>query len=811
MSSDDESELLDRIRQKLLHCDPKAGSCEDDDSSDQDFLDLGKNDSINPSIKKSDSTIDSQTSIDTNEKISRCLSPKHHGVKKNIQVSRRQIPALHAGNTSDQMQNSNLATDSVGGSYSPLNGDKKESNPYAHDLDALEQEIECDVENILNTCITKSQYVVKEKLRTRTTMTDSHSLVVDKVDATRGKLDEILACSLSDDQDTDCHLNNRHSVVDSGKDMELLAEVQDKRSELRLVSTNIKDSPTPESWRLGESDDSSIDELTLEGELETKALVSNGIEELSEPSQKIGANYARLEAFEPDLKPIQVLSVNTVDSIKCMQANTFRQENGSMPGIDESPDTLTNRASPLFEELEIIRNDSKSSYQYGSSADRASFKPISINPYKKERPAVALTKTSVFTDIRESSPFFSANSKRTDQLMTKSILQEVSHNELTIDSRRDRNCNSRNETSKQFSLKTQTLEGRQERKLDSLHQTDDESYKGIGADQNHLGSNMTMSNTGAYCAKYQKDNCNDFLEYEAFGFGSPIADKGEKSSSSEKESINKESLKSDQFHDSKLETSSIVLNTNQYEMASTSEVEPCLYAPVALKSVPDPIVHYFTSSNRPLQTRRKIPVSQAFNTPVSSLWESMFATFNPLQSEIANAIAYSDDNVVLSAPTGAGKTVAFEMAIARFLDVDLQLSYTSNNCISKARKIVYLSPSKALCEERYKDWSCRLHSMNLGIETAIITGDGDPSDSFRDLVSAHLILTTPEKWDSITRRWIENFVLFATVKLFMIDEVHLIGDENRGCCLESIVCRMKTIQRAAANNRLSEEDIAASR
>ena len=119
----------------------------------------------------------------------------------------------------------------------------------------------------------------------------------------------------------------------------------------------------------------------------------------------------------------------------------------------------------------------------------------------------------------------------------------------------------------------------------------------------------------------------------------------------------------------------------------------------------------------------------------------------------------SDDNVVVSAPTGAGKTAVFDMAIARFLTTDLEETLTLrvkdqpnqssrsqiSAKISSRRKMVYISPSKALCEERYEDWTRRLSSMNLGIEVASVTGDGDPGESFRELAACHLVLTTPEK------------------------------------------------------------------
>lgn len=160
----------------------------------------------------------------------------------------------------------------------------------------------------------------------------------------------------------------------------------------------------------------------------------------------------------------------------------------------------------------------------------------------------------------------------------------------------------------------------------------------------------------------------------------------------------------------------------------------------------------------------------------------------------------------------------FEMAMARFIGVDLQAQMMSSGSarmkptrMSKQRKMVYIAPSKALCDERFADWSNRLTEMNLGIEIALVTGDGDPSDAFHNLASAHLTLTTPEKWDSLTRRWTENFFLFGSVKLLMIDEVHLLGDESRGACLESIVCRMKVIQQATQRIKATQSDINKSR
>ena len=226
------------------------------------------------------------------------------------------------------------------------------------------------------------------------------------------------------------------------------------------------------------------------------------------------------------------------------------------------------------------------------------------------------------------------------------------------------------------------------------------------------------------------------------------------------------------------------------------------------------LVHCFSTANRPIQLRKKIPVyHHLFAPPVNSLWKSKFDAFNHMQSEISNMLAHTDDNLVVSAPTGAGKTAVFEMAMARFFQVDLQQPnhpYRSRQ-VSKHRKIVYVSPSKALCEERFEDWSRRIREMNLGIHLSLITGDGDPGEAYADLSSSQLVLTTPEKWDSMTRRWTENFYLFATVKLLLVDEVHLIAADSRGYTLESIICKMKSIYRATQNLSTSHDEIRESR
>ena len=62
-------------------------------------------------------------------------------------------------------------------------------------------------------------------------------------------------------------------------------------------------------------------------------------------------------------------------------------------------------------------------------------------------------------------------------------------------------------------------------------------------------------------------------------------------------------------------------------------------------------------------------------------------------------------------------------------------------------------------------------------------------------------MTTPEKFDSVTR-WccMSDPSLMQTFKLVMIDEVHMLNDEDRGHVLEAVVSRLKTAGQSCDEN-----------
>lgn len=79
-----------------------------------------------------------------------------------------------------------------------------------------------------------------------------------------------------------------------------------------------------------------------------------------------------------------------------------------------------------------------------------------------------------------------------------------------------------------------------------------------------------------------------------------------------------------------------------------------------------------------------------------------------------------------------------------------------------------MAPVKALCTEKYMEWVGKF--TPLGLNCLEVTGDFENVD-LNNIQQCQLILTTPEKWDSITRKWKDYLSVIQLVKLFLIDEV----------------------------------------
>ena len=171
-----------------------------------------------------------------------------------------------------------------------------------------------------------------------------------------------------------------------------------------------------------------------------------------------------------------------------------------------------------------------------------------------------------------------------------------------------------------------------------------------------------------------------------------------------------------------------------------------------------------------------LPVSALKNPLLEGIYRQRFQFFNPMQTQIFHTLYHTSANVLLGSPTGSGKTVAAELA--------MWWAFREN----PGTKVVYIAPMKALVRERVQDWRKRL-TKQMGLNLVELTGDNTPDT--RTIRNADIIITTPEKWDGITRSW-QTRDYVRQVSLVIIDEIHLLGGD-RGPILEIIVSRMNYI------------------
>lgn len=171
-----------------------------------------------------------------------------------------------------------------------------------------------------------------------------------------------------------------------------------------------------------------------------------------------------------------------------------------------------------------------------------------------------------------------------------------------------------------------------------------------------------------------------------------------------------------------------------------------------------------------------LPIAALNNPLLEELYGQRFQFFNPMQTQIFHTLYHTSNNVLLGSPTGSGKTVAAELA--------MWWAFRER----PGSKVVYIAPMKALVRERVQDWRKRLVGP-MGLKLVELTGDNTPDT--RTIRDADIIITTPEKWDGISRSW-QTRGYVRQVSLVIIDEIHLLGGD-RGPILEIIVSRMNYI------------------
>ena len=131
--------------------------------------------------------------------------------------------------------------------------------------------------------------------------------------------------------------------------------------------------------------------------------------------------------------------------------------------------------------------------------------------------------------------------------------------------------------------------------------------------------------------------------------------------------------------------------------------------------------------------------------------------FDPFQAEAIRHIAYGS-SVIVSAPTGAGKTLIAEFAIFRALQ--------------QGQRIAYTTPIKALSNQKYADFCRQFGDTRVGI----LTGDVQVNPQAPVLV--------------MTTEILRNMFYLAppeNLGCVVLDECHYMGDAGRGTVWEEII------------------------
>lgn len=162
-----------------------------------------------------------------------------------------------------------------------------------------------------------------------------------------------------------------------------------------------------------------------------------------------------------------------------------------------------------------------------------------------------------------------------------------------------------------------------------------------------------------------------------------------------------------------------------------------------------------------------------------------YTTLNKMQSLVYPVAYNTNENMLVCAPTGAGKT---DVALLTILHTIGQFVTEAEDGVIDIDydefKIIYVAPLKALAAEIVEKYAQKLRW--LGIQVRELTGDMQLTKA--EIMRTQIIVTTPEKWDVVTRKLNGDNDLVAKVKLLIIDEVHLLH-EDRGSVIETLVAR----------------------
>ena len=134
-------------------------------------------------------------------------------------------------------------------------------------------------------------------------------------------------------------------------------------------------------------------------------------------------------------------------------------------------------------------------------------------------------------------------------------------------------------------------------------------------------------------------------------------------------------------------------------------------------------------------------------------------TLDPFQEKAVHAVN-NGDSLIVSAPTGCGKTLIAEYAV----EVSLKLN----------QRVIYTAPIKALSNQKFRDFRKRFGEETVGIHTGDVTMNPE----------APLLIMTTEIFRNLI---LEGSDRLSNIHYTIFDEVHYLDDEERGTVWEECI------------------------
>ena len=159
---------------------------------------------------------------------------------------------------------------------------------------------------------------------------------------------------------------------------------------------------------------------------------------------------------------------------------------------------------------------------------------------------------------------------------------------------------------------------------------------------------------------------------------------------------------------------------------------------------------------------------------ISLLESHGYSDLYPPQEQSINNGLLDGNNLLLTTPTASGKTLVAIIAAGMH--------------VLNGGKVVYLTPLRALADEKYREFKMleALHKPD-GDRPKVLISTGDYDSSGELLGRGDIMILTNEKFDSMIRHgvsWLDD------VRLFVADEIHLLGEGRRGPTIEMILAKI---------------------